>query len=189
MHDRWQDWFQPGETLLWEGGPARGFRHIPRNIFFSAFGIPFLGAGLFTSGMGVGYLLGLGSVWNAGLGVILGAFGIPFIAVGAGMVFGPWLDEYLKPDRVRYALTDKNGYIASRLWKRNMEVLPIRKETQIEMEEHRDGTLTVWFHFEHTRDSDGDKQTTKKGFEALADGHDVYRRIRNLQAGLTVDSK
>lgn len=181
MSDRWEDWFQPGETLLWEGAPAPGFRNVLQGLFFTAFGLPFLGAGLFVSGMGLGYLLGFAPDWNAwhlAIGVFLTAFGIPFIAVGAGMVFGPWLYEYLRPQRIRYALTDRNGYVASRMWKRTMDVLPLRRVARIETEEHRDGSLSIWFHFEHSRDSDGDMQTTKKGFECLADGHAVLRLLR-----------
>lgn len=179
MSERWEDWFQPGETLIWEGRPAPGFRNILQSLFLTAFGTPFLGAGLVTSGMGLGYLFGLVEAWHVGLGIILTAFGIPFIAVGAGMVFGPWLHEYLRPTRVRYALTDRNGYVASRMWKRTMDVLPIRKSTRIETEEHRDGTMSVWFHFEHRLDSNGDRQTDRKGFECLRDGHEVYRLLRS----------
>lgn len=183
MADRWEDWFEPGETLIWEGSPAPGFRHVLRNLFFTAFGIPFFGAGLFVSGMGLGYLLGFAedwNVWHVALGIVLAAFGVPFIAVGAGMVFGPWLDEYLKPSRVRYALTDRNGYVASRLWKRGLEVLPLRAGTRVEYEEHTDGTGSVYFYFEDYRDSDGDRRSEKKGFEKLAEGHEVYQRIRGL---------
>lgn len=180
-HDRWEDWFQPGETLLWEGAPAPGFRNIPQNLFFTAFGIPFLGAGLFVSGMGLGNLLGFTNdwtPWHLAIGVFLTAFGLPFITVGAGMVFGPWVHDYLRPKRIRYALTDRNGYVASRMWKRTMDVLPVRKSTRIETEEHRDGTMTVWFHFDQTLDGDDDRRTEKKGFESLSDGHEVYRLLR-----------
>lgn len=189
MFERWEDWFQPGETLLWEGRPASGLRHIPRNIFFTAFGIPFLGAGLFCSGLGLGYIFNFATVWNLPLGIVLFAFGLPFIAVGCAMVFGGWVEEYLKPRRVRYALTDRNAYIASRMWKRNMEVLALRPGTDIEVEEHRDGTVSLFFHFDSYKDSDGDRRTDKKGFEALADGRAVYAllrdRLSNLESEVT----
>lgn len=185
MSDRWEDYFEPGETLLWQGAPAPGFRNLLQNIFFTAFGIPFLGAGLFVSGMGLGYLFGFAegwTPWHLALGVIMAAFGMPFIAVGIGLVFGPWLHEYLRPMRIRYALTDRNGYIASRMWKRTMDVLPIRPDGRIETEQHSDGTMSIWFHMETFKDSDGDTQTTKKGFEALSDGQEVFQTIRKLQA-------
>lgn len=184
MADRWEDWFQPGETLLWEGAPSAGLKSIPLNIFLTLFGVPFLGAGLFTSWTGLGYLFGFNGdwqIWNLGLGIVLSAFGVPFLVVGCGMMFGPWLYEILRPTRLRYALSNKNAYVANRMWGRKMDILPIRAQTHIETEEHRNGSMSIWFHFERYLDSDGDKQTRKKGFENLADGHDVYLRIRSIQ--------
>ena len=185
MTDRWENWFQPGEELIWQGAPSPGYRNILASLFLSVFGIPFLGAGLFASGMGLGYLFGFATDWerwHIALGFVVTAFGIPFIAVGAGLVFGPWVYQYLRPTRIRYALSEENGYIANRMWKRNMVVLPIRPDARIETEEHRDGSMDIWFHFENYRDSEGDKRTEKKGFESLADGHEVYRLIREIQA-------
>lgn len=190
MSELWQDWFQPGEELLWEGAPAPGIRNPIGNAFITVFGIPFLGAGVFVSGLGLGYLFGFAPGWNPwhlAIGVFLTAFGIPFIAAGAGMVFGPWLTEYLRPRRIRYAITQRNAYVASRMWGRKMEVLPIRPGVHIETEEHRDGTMSLWFHFDKYTDSDGDKQISKKGFEALRDGREVYRQIRNLQSHSTLE--
>lgn len=190
MAERWEDWFVPGETLLWEGAPAPGIRKPFLNIFFGIFGLPFLGAGLFVSGLGLGYLLGFmenWSPWHLALGVFLAAFGVPFIIAGGGMVFGTWTHDYLRPRRVRYALSNKNGYVASRFWDRKMEVFPIDESARIETQSHSDGTTSIWFHFQHRRDSDGDDHIDKKGFEALADGEEVYRMIRNLKAGLPVD--
>ena len=184
MRDRWEDWFQPGEVLIWEGAPQPMVRSLFQGLFFTAFGLPFLGAGLFVSGMGLGYLFGFAddwSLWHIALGIFLTAFGVPFIAVGAGMVFGPWVYAYLSPRRFRYALSNRNGYIASRLWTRKMEVLPIRADTRIETETHKNGCMSIWFYAEHYKDSDGDDASKRKGFVALEDGMDVYRLIRAQQ--------
>lgn len=185
--DRWEDWFQPGETLLWEGAPVPGVRNFFQNAFFTVFGIPFLGAGIFVSGLGLGYFFGFvpdWNIWHIAIGIFLTAFGVPFIGAGGAMVFGPWVHDFLRPRRIRYALTDRNGYVASRLWKRTMEVLPLRADTRLETEEHRDGTMTIWFFFESSLDSDGDRQTTKKGFEALRDGHEVFTMLRGLLSAM-----
>lgn len=183
MKDAWEDWFQKDERLLWQGAPAPGQWNWIRNVFFTAFGIPFLGAGLFVSGMGLGYLFGLSGFWDAALGIFLTAFGIPFMAVGGGMVFGSWVHDYMKPTHTRYALTDRAGYIATRFWKRNMDVVPITPETQVEIEETRRGTTSIYFGFDHYTDSDGDRQTRKKGFEGILDGRAVYKLIRAIKAG------
>lgn len=181
MADRWEDWFQPGETLLWEGAPAPGFRQIPRNILLGLFGLPFLGAGLFTCYFGLSQMIG-GGIGGFVAGIFITAFGAIFVVVGGAMVFGTWLEEILAPRRTRYALTNRNGYIATRTFKRAMQVLPIRPDARVETQENMDGTMTVYFHFETTRDSDGDQIVDKKGFEGLADGYEVYRLIRDIQA-------
>lgn len=181
MKDRWEDWFQPGETLIWEGAPAPGFRQIPRNILLGLFGLPFLGAGTFTCYFGLTQLVG-GSIGGLVSGIFIIAFGAIFVVVGGAMVFGTWLEEILAPRRTRYALTNKCGYIATRMFRRTMQVLPIRPDTRVETQENIDGTMTVYFHFETTRDSDGDQRLEKKGFEGLADGQEVYRLIRGLQS-------
>ncbi|NND22574.1 MAG: hypothetical protein HKO14_10835, partial [Silicimonas sp.] len=37
---------------------------------------------------------------------------------------------------------------------------------------------SLYFHFDNYKDSDGDRRTEKKGFEALSDGRDVYAILR-----------
>lgn len=179
--ERWEDWFEGDETLLWEGAPKGGVIHWVRNIFFSAFGIPFLGAGLGCAAMGLGHLANL-TIADLAIGVFLSAFSIPFIGVGGGMVFGGWISDYYVPRRTRYALSTKAGYVATRYWGRNMDVVPVRSHVRIELIEHRNGTASIYFHFEETRDSDGDKQTSKKGFADIEDGAEVYRLLRDIQA-------
>ena len=42
----WQDYFQPGEQLLWDGAPKPGIHGKPRIIFLTIFGLPFLVIGI-----------------------------------------------------------------------------------------------------------------------------------------------
>ena len=183
MQDAWEDWFQKDERLLWQGAPASGQWNWIRNAFMTAFGIPFLGAGLFVSGMGLGHLFSLGGIWDFGLGIFLTAFGIPFLAVGGGLVFGTWLHDYMTPTHTRFALTNRAGYIATRYWKRNMDVVPITSDTQVEIQESRKGLASIYFGFDQYTDRDGDRQTRQKGFEGIIDGAAVYRLIRAIKAG------
>lgn len=181
VKERWEDWFDQDETLLWEGAPKVGTTHWVRNIFFSAFGIPFLGAGIGSAASAFGHLVSF-SIGDLAIGIFLALFSVPFIGAGAAMVFGGWMSDYYVPRRTRYALTTKAGYVATRYWGRNMDVVPVSKNVRIELIEHRNGTATVFFHFEKTRDSDGDLRTTMKGFREIEDGDKVYRLLRDLQA-------
>lgn len=179
--ERWEDWFDAGETLLWQGAPKPGIVHWLRNIGITAFGIPFLCAGLFCAAAGLRFLVKL-TLGDLAFGVFLTAFSVPFVVVGGVMVFGPWVADVLVPQRTRYALTNKAGYEATRYWGRKMDVFPIKPETRIELIQHRYGASSVHFHFEEKLDSDGDQSVTKKGFADIADGEKVYRLVRNAQA-------
>lgn len=182
--ERWDDWFEPGEKLLWEGAPMPGVSNWPRNLFFTCFGIPFLGGGLATASLGVSYLFKFASWGDPLLGILLTAFSVPFLTCGIAMVMGGWVLDYLAPRRTRYALTDRAGYIASSFWGRKMEVIPIESRTRVELTEARNGTSTIYFHFRETIDSDGDRTTTKKGFESIADGRTVYDLVRQQQRAM-----
>ena len=181
MADRWEDWFDAGEKLLWKGTPEPGISNWPFNILITAFGTPFLGAGLMFAYTGLEYILGFKGFGDFAFGVFITAFSVPFVCVGAAMVVGPWIADTLKSKKTRYALTNKAGYVATSFWNRNMDVFPILHETRIELVEHRRGTTTIYLHFEEKRDSDGDQLTAKKGFSEIKDGHEVYRIIRDLQ--------
>lgn len=59
MADRWEDWFDDGEQLLWNGFHASGVMHRAQNIVFTAFGIPLLGAGPSCASFGLSYISSL----------------------------------------------------------------------------------------------------------------------------------
>jgi len=179
MAERWEDWFEPGERLVWEGSPEGRWTLTPGLLFLAAFGVPFLAAGLFVSG---GAIL-VGGPFHFGVVGVLGrfvafCFGLPFLAAGLGMVAGPLYLQSQAPRHVRYALSDRRAYVATSWWNRKMEVLTISTGAPIEVEDGR----SVFFHTLVGRDGDGDRTTTRKGFENIADAAVVYRLLRGIQA-------
>ncbi len=179
MAERWEDWFEQGERLIWEGAPEGRWTLNPWLLFLAAFGVPFLAAGLFVSG---GALL-FGDPFDFGFAGILGrfvafCFGLPFLASGIGMVFGPLYMQSQAPRHVRYALSDRRAYIATSWWTRQIEILTIPPGSPIEVE----GGRSIFFQTLVGRDSDGDRITTRKGFENIADAAVVYRLLRGIQA-------
>jgi hypothetical protein len=168
---------------LWQGSPLRGIYDIPKRLFLSAFGTPFLGGGLMCFGFAI-FSLGSGEgAASLGLGVFLAIFALPFLGVGLYLVFGQWVEAMQAHRRVRYALTDRAAYVARRYWRRTLEVFPIMPQTAVELVEGR-GVFTVWLHTRREGDSDGGTTTEKKGFENIADGRDVFALIRGLQTGI-----
>ena len=182
MHERWEDWFQEGEQLLWEGAPMKGQFSWLRNVVMSAFGVPFLGGGLVSSGSGFMMLVGSDfGIAKAATGLFLFCFGIPFLCVGTALAFGPWYADLRAHEMVRYALTDHRGYVATRWWKRKIEIFRILPDQPVTVEDGR----SVFFHTTIGTDSDGDRTTDRKGFENIADADRVYKLIRSIQAGDT----
>ena len=57
---------------------------------------------------------------------------------------------------------------------------PILPTTALKLEPGA-GASTVWLHARLERDSDGDLETVKAGFENIAEGDKVFHLIRELQ--------
>ena len=177
----WQDHFQPGETLLWQGAPLPGVRNKARLTALAIFGIPFLIFGIF------GTLAGLQNIFwknQIGLGLFILAIALILGALGATLVFWQWVVAARAHRTIRYALSSKCAYIAQTGPKLRLETYPILASSETALE-HGAGYDNLWFHLRHERDSDGAPTTTKIGFEGIADGLTPYKLIRSIQAGLT----
>ncbi len=177
--ESWEDYFHGNETLIWEGHPAEGIKGTFGMVFMSLFGLPFLFGGLATFFGAFGFAF-MGGVSGIGGGLFMLVFSLPFLCVGFGLVFGSWILAYYSSHFVRYALTNKRAYIAKSWWNHTMESYPILPNSHIELEEGRFDT--VYFFTERSRDSDGDLITTKVGYEHIANGMEVYRLLREVQA-------
>ena len=184
QQDRWENWFQPGEKLRWEGMPVKGRIHWLRNLGLSAFGSFFFLGGCLPLGTAFGYIEAEDGPVGFGMAVFLFFFSLPFLAVGAGAFLSGWVSDYFKPRRTRYALTDRAGYIATNYWNRKMEVIPVASGVRIEFQETGRNTGSVYFDFKHHTDSDGDKKITKRGFEDIEGADKVYHLLRKLKANV-----
>ena len=177
--EHWEDYFHGRETLLWEGKPEPGGSKSFGMIFLSLFGMPFLLAGLGTFGTGFSGFF-TGSLVGFGGGIFMIFFSLPFICVGAGLVFGPWIAARYGHQFIRYALTNKRAYIATSWWHHQMQSYPIKADNSIDLKEGRYDT--VYFFTEVTTDSEGDTKRRKIGFEHIKDGMAVYKLLRDVQA-------
>lgn len=176
---RWEDYFHGHEEVLWSAAPLDTPQISWGMVALSIFGLPFLLAGLGTFSAGLLQILSFDGWGSVGVGLFLLAFSMPFVAVGGGLTIGTWVAASLRPHFVRYALSNKRAYIASSWWNHKMESYPIGPDSQIEL--HQGKSDTVYFAKMTGRDSDGDKTTTRIGFEHIADGAAVYALLRDLQ--------
>lgn len=173
---------QADEHLLWEGAPRPGIHGKGKIIALAIFGLPFLFVGIGILGAGIGSLF-TGKTWgDVWLGLFVTAFSIPFAGIGALLVIGQWWEAAEAHRKVRYALSNRAAYIAKAYRTRSIEAYPILKSTASGLEKGREAD-TVWFHVRSEKDSDGDRSTTRVGFDNIADGEMVFRLIRSVQTG------
>jgi hypothetical protein len=178
--DSWSAYFRPGERLLWEGSPVPGFHQRGKSIFMMVFALPFLVIGVAVFFTGLYRITQADGLSDVGLAIFFTAFGVPFGAIGAFFFFSPLVEARTAARHVRYALTDRAAYVARSTLGRRLSVYPILPTTALELE-RGDRATTVWLHARLERDSDGDLDTVKAGFENIADGEKVYHMIRELQ--------
>lgn len=171
---------RPTETLLWEGSPVPGFHRRGQVIFLMIFGLPFLAIGVSLFFYSLLQLSKAPTLSDAGLAVFLTAFSLPFAAFGAFLVLGPIIEARATARDVRYALTTRAGYVIRTGQFPSLKCYPITPSTALELER---GTRagTVWLHARLERDSDGALDTTKAGFENIAEAEKVFAMIRDLQ--------
>jgi hypothetical protein len=182
MAENWETYFQPGETLLWQGAPKPGVQGWGKIIGLAIFGLPFLIIGLGAFVAGLSQILDSETWSDTGLGLFFTAFSIPFAGIGAVMVFGQWYGAATAHRTIRYALSTRAAYVAKSGWKPGLECYPILPSSATGLEKGRTSD-TVWVHVQNAKDSDGDRSTTRIGFDNIADGDSVYRLIRGIQTG------
>ncbi len=174
--DRWEDYFETGERLIWQGAPASGIVFSLGRVFISVFGLVFFS----FAAMWISMALGMNS--GTIVDIIFPAFGLPFAGIGLALMLGPWFgDAYLRKN-TRYALTNKRGIIARTIFGRKMKSYPILKTSNVELIE---GDLdTVYFFEIPYKNKDGQQGIRRIGFHQISGGAEVYRMIRALQSEL-----
>ena len=167
--NRWEDYLNPNEKLLWQGAPATGLRFSGAGLAISFFGIFFLAFSLFWMGMA-------SSIGNGGF---FWLFGFPFVLVGVWLVAGHWFFDAYRRRRSRYALTNKRALIARTVFGRRMESYPIKSDSEISL---ISGALDSVYFAQKIHYSKNGRQVKNIGFRFIADGQEVYDLLRKVQS-------
>lgn len=173
--ETWEEYLEPGETLLWEGAPARGVRVTGSGVVMSIFGLLFLGFSVFWVSMATSMTMGMGG-WAA-----FPFFGVPFVLIGLWLVFGHWAFDAYKRKRSRYAVTSRRALIARKLYGRKMHSYPITRQSQIRLIK---GKLDTVNFAEITRNGKNGTYVVPIGFRYISDGKKVYDLLREIRSGL-----
>jgi hypothetical protein len=173
----WDGILDPGESIIWQGRPVPGFQLTGSSLVMTLFGMVFAGFALF-------WMLTARSMageTNTGIIGLFWLFGLPFLAVGLGIVASATVWPIYRQKHTWYSLTRKRAFIATDLplAGKQLKSYPITRNDPLELV---DGPLqSVYFATESHR-SDGTDHTVKIGFERLADGREVYRLLRDIRA-------
>ena len=164
----WEAYLDPGERILWQGGPDPAIVLSKGVLGTAIFGIFFSGFALIWMFMAS---MADGNFWM---------FGLLHFCVGVGIVAGaifwpPWRRRHSW-----YTLTDRRAFIATALpfMSRKLKSFPITHDTVLEFNQ---GPLsTIHFHREQVRTKNG-QRTVKVGFERIKDGDTVFALMRKIQ--------
>ncbi|MEX0302823.1 MAG: aspartate carbamoyltransferase catalytic subunit [Leisingera sp.] len=167
--DSWAGILDDGEDIIWQGRPEGGISMRPFSIFEAVFGLFFAGFALFwmTQAAKAG-----GSFWM---------FGLLHFSVGVGIVFHAVLWSAFVRRNSWYTLTNRRAFIATSLplMGRRLKSYPLTGDTPLELV---DGQPASVFFAERTKRGKNGSYTVPVGFERIAEGREVYRMMREIQA-------
>jgi Bacterial PH domain len=171
----------PGEQIIWSGQPRQGL--VLRGS--DAFAIPFA---LFFFGFSVFWMHGAA---KSGAPLPFVMFGIPFVLVGAYLVFGRFFVEAKQRARTFYAVTPNRVIICSGIFSKAIKSLPLKTLQDLSLSERSDGAGTITFGAQHPFASmfggmpgwPGTEQYLGPRFDLVPQARGVYESIRKAQAG------
>jgi len=183
LESRVRSELRPGERILWIGQPLPG-RSMLMSIPLVIFAIPWTCFALFWTAGASGLLDGMlginGPVQEmTPFRLLFSCFGLPFIAIGLGMLSAPYWARR-KSSQTVYAVTDQRALtleagLFGGTTLRNFPPEDLRRMTR---HERADGSGNLIFEEYMTRNSDGHRHTTQRGFLAIARVREVEETIR-----------
>lgn len=176
---QWEDYFDPGETLLWEGAPEPGSPFSPVKILMSLFGLPFLGLGAMFMLFGLSNVASFGSFSQVFVGFVPLIIGLSLFSTGFGLSVGPWIVAGTEHAFVRYAITDRRAYVARSWWRREITSYPVGADTEITLRQARRDRVS--FYTRSAADRKGTVKQVRVAFDNITDGPKVTALLRQLQ--------
>jgi len=167
---------RPGEMIAWAGQPRPG-RFMMKGFALWLFFVPWTAFALYWMGGAAGFRMpDFRNGWD-----LFPLFGLPFVLIGLGGLSSPfWLRR--KARSMIYAITNERAIAIE--GSRSITVVSYGPEDIVSFErtEHQDGSGDLILVSENYKDSDGDRQTRKRGFLAIDNVRKVARLIEVLQA-------
>lgn len=165
-----------GEPLLWAGRGSPG-RLAMKGIPATLFGIPFTAFSIFWMYMAAGQRVP--DVSGGRITDYFWLWGLPFFAVGCGMLLVPlWL--YWQGTRTVYAVTDRRALIITGERSRTVKSIGPADAARVERKEHGDGTGDLVFESADSVDQRRRPQRMPTGFFGIFDARSVEQFLMSL---------
>jgi len=164
----WKGILDDDEAIIWQGRPDTDLIWRPRNWAAMIFGLAFAGFALFWM------------IMAAQAGGLFWAFGLIHFSVGLGIAFAPPFWNAWRRRHTWYTLTNRRAFIATDMpvRGRRLQSYPISRDTVLAYDAQ--DPATIHFAHEYRRGKNGSTRVDI-GFERIADGADVYARVRQVQ--------
>lgn len=171
---------QTGERVLWQGRPLP--RVLVKGFGIYLFAIPWTAFSLFWMTMAAG---GAVASWDSigPLALAFPLFGLPFVAIGVGMLSVPFLPLFVR-DRVAFAITDRRLLRFVLLKRLRTQSYAGNRIGSFDRTERPDGSGSLSIVIGSHIDGDGDRRVDKLVIGEVPDIMAVERHVRAMQDGL-----
>ena len=181
--DRWNDYFEQGEELIWQGAPEPRWRSYSFPIVMTIASAPSVLFALF-----VPYAAFYPTLWtkpSTGPGDIVFSVVISAILLffSISITLASWKFILCDHKHVRYALTNKRAYIARSFRRQSVNSYPILPDDVITID--RGKFDNVRFRTGHGAHPLKRTMFDSQGFDGIADGPKVYALVRRVQSEIS----
>jgi hypothetical protein len=165
-----------GERLLWTDQPIPGVA-LRNALPIVLFGIPWTAFSVFW----VGAAAWGTSKGDSGLFRLFPLFGLPFVAIGVGLLSSPWW-AFRSAQRSAYAITDRRAIIFQASWNGSITVRSFAPErlTDLRRKQRADGSGDLVFAEEMQSNTNGRSSTSSVGFLAVRDVKGVEELVQSV---------
>lgn len=163
-----QQYLNAGERIVWTGKPKGGIRLQAFDLFLIPFSLVWCGFITFWILMAL----------KTGSPVFLILFSVPFVLVGAYLLFGRFIMEARQRALTAYALTEERLLIISGRRQKTITSININALTGLEYSQKKDGSGTIMLHT--SGESVRFRQRSSR-LEMIPDVQQVYHQILNVQ--------
>lgn len=157
---------RPDETVQWHGWQLA--KLDPKQFGMYLFAIPWTAFAVMWTSIATMAIASAGDDGPGFVGWAFPLFGVPFVAVGIGMLAAPFMPLYQK-GRVLYVVTDQRVLKLSLGRELSVNVVPAERIGLAERREQADGTGVLQLAVKIGVDSEGDRSTEKFIIGTVAD--------------------